>query len=293
MTDWQNAAGTEFKSLLPALPGASAPATDYFGNPTAPAAPPGDATNAWYYRSATGQSVPLDRAALVAKLRDNSLSPQTLVWREGMTDWQLAAQTELARDISGPPISSPSDGYSGPRTLAGTGAYSVYGGGDPSNTSGEGWDAILPQGARGFFNTGAFLFPALWCRAHNLDSWAGGIVVLNVASRYLPFVGLLKIPVCLYLGLTGHTHGWRMRRFSDVADFKRCQRLWAVWSAVASVVLWGLLALFLWSMVPHSSRTQSNPSSASGSFSGDSPSSEDTESSSDPGSNTGSGSSSP
>ena len=300
MTDWQVAAQTEFRTLLPVLPTSptAAPGTDYFGNPVTTVAPPSDPENTWFYRSATGQSVPLDRAALVAKLRDKSLSPQTLIWREGMSEWQSADNTELAREISDAPIASPSasrgDGYTGPRTMAGTGAYSIYGGGDPNNTSGEGWDAILPQGARGFFNVGAFLFPALWCRAHNLDSWAGGIIVVNVASRYLPFVGLIKIPICLYLGLTGHTHGWRMRRFSDVADFKRCQFLWAVWSAVASVVMWGLLVLFIWSMIPPSSRTNVPNSSTTSSSSspGDSSLSDDTEDSSS-GSDSGSGSSSP
>jgi len=59
MADWQSASQTEFKALLPALPSALAPATDAFGNPLN-VAPIGDSQDAWFYRSATGQTVPLE-----------------------------------------------------------------------------------------------------------------------------------------------------------------------------------------------------------------------------------------
>ncbi len=274
MTDWQSAAQTEFKTLLPALPTTSsaAPATDFFGNPVTTVAPPTDPENTWFYRSATGQSVPLERAALVAKLRDKSLSPQTLIWREGMSEWQSADNTELAREISAAPIASPS-GAGAPRPLN-SNPYSVYGS-DPANTSGSGWEAQVPREARGWFNLGAFLFPTWWCRAHNLDSWATGIVVLNVASRWFIPLQIIKVPVCVGLGFMGNTIAWRMRRFNDVADFKKCQFLWGAISAAISILLWGAFFLFIWSAMPHTTSTFSPQSTTSQSFGSDSSSGSD------------------
>jgi hypothetical protein len=261
MTDWQAAAQTEFRTLLPVLPSSAAPTTDYFGNPVTTAAPT-DSANTWFYRSATGQSVPMERAALVAKFHDKSLSPQTMVWREGMADWQIASMTELAREISGAPLPSPTGG---PRPLNG-GPYNVYGGGDPANNSGTGWEAQIPREARGWFNLGAFLFPTWWCRAHNLDSWATGIVVLNVASRWFFPLQIIKIPLCVGLGFMGNTIAWRMRRFNDVADFKKCQFLWGAISAAISVLMWTAFAFFIWSAMPSTTRSFSPRSTTSQSF---------------------------
>ncbi|BCM90428.1 hypothetical protein IAD21_02280 [Abditibacteriota bacterium] len=214
MSEWQAVGQSEFKALLPALPNST-----------------GDPENIWYYRSMTGQPVPVDRAALVEKIRSGELTSEAWVWHEGMLDWNSASATELASAITARPMGSPSMGAvapissptGGPRTLPGTGPYDIYGGGDPENTSGGGDNVNLPRGARGLFNVGAFFFPVFWCQAMGMQSWATGIFVLNIISRFVPFVGIVKIPICLYLGFMGNTLAWRNRRFDNIPDFRRCQ----------------------------------------------------------------------
>ena len=159
LSDWQMAGYSDFKALFPALPNAT-----------------GDNENTWYYRSATGQPVPLDRSVLVEKIRSGTLAPDTWVWKAGLNDWTTATNSELASSLSArspmqglAPIAPPTG--AGPRTLPGTGPHSVYGGSDPANTSGNGWEAEVPREARGLFNVGAFLFPVFWCHAMGLSSW--------------------------------------------------------------------------------------------------------------------------
>lgn len=276
MTDWQTATQTEFRTMLPALPVAPAAGASPFGSGD-------DAANTWFYRSPTGQSVPLDRAALVAKIKGKSLSPETLVWHEGMTEWQSASSTELARDLSGAPIAVPSGAGVGAGRPASSGPFNLYGGGDPNNNSGEGWEAEVPKKARGLFNVGACLFPFWWCRAHNLDAWATGIVVLNVSSRWIPFVGFIKIPLCIGLGIMGNRIGWRMRRFNDVEDFRKCQFLWGAISGG----IWGAILLvafafgFFTALQNHPSIRPSSPSSSTSQPFGNGPSGSGSSSSSD------------
>ena len=262
LSDWQMAGHSQFKTFFAALP-----------------TPSGDPDGTWYYRSATGQPVPLERSLLVEKIRSGALAPDTWVWREGQNDWTSATTSELASSLSArspmqtmapqglAPIAPPTGGsYTGPRTLPGTGPYSVYGGGDPSNTSGNGSDAEVPREAQGLFNFGAFLFPTWWCRAHNLDQWATGIVILNVASRWFFPLQVIKLPICFYMGFMGNRIGWRNRRFDDVADFKKCQFLWGVWSVGISVVLWGAFFLLILGPIIQATSSYPRPSSSRPSF---------------------------
>ena len=235
LPEWLPVAQSEFKNLLPTLPN-----------------PRGDSENIWYYRSMTGAPVPVDKTVLVEKIRSGELTGDAWVWQSGMPDWEVASATELAsatnaRQMGLPPVGMPAGGAGapiasptgGPRTLAGTGAYSVYGGGDPENTSGGGADVEVPKGARSWFNLGAFLFPVLWCHSMGMPSWGTAIFVLNIASRYIPYVYFVKLPVCVYLCVMGNRMAWQNRRFNSIEDFRRCQMIWGIVSAV----VWGLLVL--------------------------------------------------
>ncbi|RYX84596.1 DUF4339 domain-containing protein [bacterium] len=229
MSEWQAVGNSEFKNLLTPLPNAK-----------------GDPDNTWYYRSMTGQAVPVNKSVLVEKIRSGELTGDSWVWHEGMVDWASASSTELASAVAARPMGLPPVGAGaapiasptgGPRTLPGSGPYDIYGGGDPANTSGGGDGVEIPREARGLFNLGAFLFPVFWCHAMGMQQWATGIFVFNIASRYIPFVGLVKIPLCLYLGYMGNSLAWRHRRFNSVEDFKKCQMIWGI----ASGAIWALI----------------------------------------------------
>lgn len=56
----------------------------------------------WFYASNGQQAGPISEAELEALLRAGTINPQTLVWREGMTDWQPLGEAGPA--AGSPPI---------------------------------------------------------------------------------------------------------------------------------------------------------------------------------------------
>ena len=72
--------------------------------PPAPAPPPVQ----WYFAVAGQRVGPLSQADLAARIQAGEVTPETLVWRDGMANWAPAAQTpELAPLLSPPPGGGP------------------------------------------------------------------------------------------------------------------------------------------------------------------------------------------
>jgi len=64
-------------------------------------------TRNWYYEQAGQQKGPVSEATLRGLLADEVIPPSTLVWREGMANWQPAAEVleaPLAANIKPPPL---------------------------------------------------------------------------------------------------------------------------------------------------------------------------------------------
>lgn len=80
------------------------------------------------------------------------------------------------------------------------------------------------------WNWGAFLLTWIW--------GVGNGVFISLLV-FVPFFGILIMP--FVLGAKGSAWAWRNRRWDSVEHFKRAQRLWAIWGAVAWI---GLIALF-------------------------------------------------
>ena len=80
----------------------------------------------WYYSANNQQLGPVSEEQLKAMARSSSLSSQTLVWKEGMSDWKaLGEVAELAISLSAPvaenvtsdtPIAQSLNPYSTPQT---------------------------------------------------------------------------------------------------------------------------------------------------------------------------------
>jgi hypothetical protein len=51
----------------------------------------------WYYSTNNQQQGPVTEGQLVKLLQDLTISPNTLVWKEGMPQWAALSQTELSR----------------------------------------------------------------------------------------------------------------------------------------------------------------------------------------------------
>src|SRR5215831_17612183 len=103
------------------------------------------------------------------------------------------------------------------------------------NTSGQGVAAAIPAEVDRW-NWGAFL-------AH----WIWGIGN-NTYIAFLMFVPFVNLVMPFVLGAKGSIWAWRNKRWDSVEQFKRVQRLWAIWSALAYLVVIGLLAAMIFSI---------------------------------------------
>lgn len=92
----------------------------------------------WYYAIYNRQNGPVSEADMDRLIAQGFITAQTLVWREGMPDWQPAAQTELAAKL---PPSVPGQELppvvSTPGQQGVGGAYAPRSYGTPSSSSGQ------------------------------------------------------------------------------------------------------------------------------------------------------------
>ena len=72
----------------------------------------------WYYGENGQQLGPMDESAIRTAMSDGRVTPQTLVWRDGMPNWQPLAQVP---ELSGSYL-APAAGYGAPYS-----SYSAYG----------------------------------------------------------------------------------------------------------------------------------------------------------------------
>ena len=66
----------------------------------------------WYYGSSAGQTGPVEEHELRALIASGGVGPETLVWRDGMKEWQpLQAVQELKGDAVSPYATPAAGGY--------------------------------------------------------------------------------------------------------------------------------------------------------------------------------------
>jgi hypothetical protein len=110
------------------------------------------------------------------------------------------------------------------------------------NTSGQGEHAQVPAEIDRW-NWGAFLLNWIWGLGNR--TWIALLMFVPLVNLVMPF----------WLGAKGSAWAWRNRRWRDVAEFRRAQRLWAIWGVVAWVACIGsvaVAALAFVSILPHS-----------------------------------------
>jgi len=98
------------------------------------------------------------------------------------------------------------------------------------NTSGQGGYAPVPAEIDRW-NWGAFLLSWIWGLGN------------RTYIALLMFVPLVNLVMPFVLGAKGSAWAWRNRRWRDVADFRRAQRLWAIWGVVLWAALIGVVAV--------------------------------------------------
>lgn len=118
-----------------------------------------------------------------------------------------------------------------------TGGAQVY-----RNNSGEQGD-VPPEITGKRWHWGAFFFPILWLKRHNMTAQAGLISAALIVPRVLhsyapaPFGGLLVAAgllaywaVRIYFGWSGHKFAWRNRHFPEgVSQYFKVQQAWMLW----------------------------------------------------------------
>jgi hypothetical protein len=99
------------------------------------------------------------------------------------------------------------------------------------NTSGQGKSAIVPAEVNRW-NWGAFLLNWIWGIGN------------DTYIALLMFVPGVNFVMLFVLGAKGSAWAWRNRRWTDIAQFKRVQRKWAIWGVVVWVGVIGFYATF-------------------------------------------------
>lgn len=229
--------------------------TDLHPEPTAPAAPPRPSweTNA---RPAPrpARAVPPPRPAALPRPLAAAPPPPS-------APLQTAAPDTVRYDLAGNPIGDsgprpsvyapppgapvpPPYGYSAGPSSPAVWPPALMGGGAIAYRNNSGEQGDVPAEIAGKrWHWGAFFFPIMWLRRHNMTAQAGlisgALIVPRVLHNYAPapFGGLLIAAgllaywvVRIYFGWSGHKFAWRNRHFPDgVSQYFKVQQAWMLW----------------------------------------------------------------
>lgn len=83
------------------------------------------------------------------------------------------------------------------------------------NTSGQGKDATIPPGVKGW-SWGAFLLTIIWAISNRV--WIGLLTLI-------PYVGLI---MAFVLGFKGREWAWQSKHWGSVEQFNKVQHRWSV-----------------------------------------------------------------
>lgn len=208
-------------ALVPMAPPIASPLA------TTPPPLPNAVTGEWYH-AARGQKVgPISGETMQGLIKTNVVRPDTMVWQEGMSDWAMAKLTELSRQLEMLPPPIRENGWNG-------GGYGT------TNSSGTGWEAIVPKEVSGRINIGALFIPGFWACSQGL--WGlgvpfiilGALVGVGIVPWWLVFIGQLV------LSINGNKLAWKFRPFRDLDEYNAVQRAWG-WAGFAFFIFYFLI----------------------------------------------------
>jgi len=102
------------------------------------------------------------------------------------------------------------------------------------NTSGEGKQAVIPDGVKRW-SWGAFFLNWIW---------GVGNRTYVALLCLIPYLGII---MWFVLGFKGREWAWRNKHWKDVDEFERVQRLWSQWAVgiIVGVAIAGFLAALI------------------------------------------------
>ena len=93
----------------------------------------------------------------------------------------------------------------------------------PTNTSGQGKNAVVPETVKNRFNWGAFLLSWIWGIGNN-----SYIAFLTFVLYFIPVIGcFLSFLFCIVLGIKGNELAWQNKKFESIEAFHTNQKKWA------------------------------------------------------------------
>lgn len=201
--------------------------TDTFAPATAPAtAPLKPAIVEWFYIDEGAEKGPLapDRVRMLISM--GTIGGDTLVWRDGMTDWLAARDSDLRGSLPAsalnpaPVVATPVAPIAAPR-------------GDikPGRVGGGRIHEIPPSHDK--FSLGAFALPLFWCASHNQTSRFWPILL----TGFIPCVGgLVSLYLTIQLAGEANSLAWASRQWDSVEHFEKTQRVWTIVGGVMLVL---------------------------------------------------------
>ena len=186
--------------------------------PATASAPLQPALVEWFYIDEGAEKGPLapDRVRMLISM--GTIGGDTLVWRDGMTDWLAARDSDLRGSLPASALSPT------PVVAAPVAPIAAPHGDIKAGRVGGGRIHEIPPSLNKF-SLGAFALPLFWCSSHNQMNRFWPIML----TGFIPCVGGL---VSLYLGiqLAGEANSlaWASRQWDSVEHFEKTQRVWTI-----------------------------------------------------------------
>ena len=214
-----------------------APAMQATAPASAASAPLHPAVVEWFYLDEGAEKGPIapDRVRMLISM--GTIGGDTLVWRDGMTDWLAARDSGLRGSLPASALSP------APVVAAPIAPIAAPHGDIKAGRVGGGRIHEIPP-SHDKFSLGAFALPLFWCASHNQMSRFWPILL----TGFIPCVGgLVSLYLTIQLAGEANSLAWISRQWNSVEHFEKTQRVWTIVGGVmlALSVCVGLAAVLL------------------------------------------------
>jgi hypothetical protein len=176
----------------------------------------------WFYSVDGRNNVgPISQEELIYLIAQGRLNSQTLVFKEGMSQWVYASTVDSLFPKNVPsyqplnPQVIPQPYISDRPQVPPLPNYNLS---HPNALS-----SSVPPEIQGW-NWGAFLISPIWSIGNGV--WIGLL-------SFVPYVG---IGMAIYLGIKGNELAWKSKRWQSIEQFKSAQRSWAIAGLIVLVL---------------------------------------------------------
>ena len=111
----------------------------------------------------------------------------------------------------------------------------------PTNTSGQGQNAVVPDEVKNKFNWGAFLLSWIWGIGNKTY-----LTFIYLLVLFIPFVGqIAALGLCIWFGIKGNEWAWQNKNFQSVKAFHEYQKKWVLGAILGYILMFVTSILFV------------------------------------------------